>query len=122
MELWVRMKVCEAHLPCICCKVKSRTAPERSVILLDQNSASVWNFWWNYTHLLDIISFSSFYFETWLAYFLFMSLHVRIIFLMLLGPSLCPYLFFLYFGTFMCPILFQSFCIALLSLSNMLER
>ena len=31
--------------------------------------------------------------------------------------------FFLYFGTFMCPILFQSFCIALLSLSrNMLDR
>ena len=52
-----------------------------------------------------------------------MSLHVLIIFFwILLGPSLCPP-FFLYFGTFMCPILFQSFCIALLSLSkNMLER
>jgi hypothetical protein len=72
---------------------------------------------------LDMISFSSFYFETWLAYFLFMSVHVLIFFSMLLGPSLCPYLLFLYFGTFMCPILFQSFCIALLSLSkNMLER
>ena len=54
---------CEAHLPCICCKVKSWTSPERSVILLDQNSASVWNFfWWNYTPLLDMISFSRFLF------------------------------------------------------------
>ena len=33
----------EAHLPCICCEVKSRTSLERSVILLDQNYASVWN-------------------------------------------------------------------------------
>ena len=33
----------EAHLLCICCKVKSRTSPEGSVILLDQNYASVWN-------------------------------------------------------------------------------
>jgi hypothetical protein len=108
-----RDKYFEAHLPCICCKVKSQTTLERSVILLDQNSASVWNFWWNYTPLFDMISFSSFCFETWLSYS-FMSLHVLIIFLNT-------------FGTFMCPILFQHFffsilfCIALLSLSrNML--
>jgi hypothetical protein len=31
------------YLAYICCKVKSWTAPERNVILLDQNSASVWN-------------------------------------------------------------------------------
>jgi hypothetical protein len=38
----------EAHLPCICCQVKSLTTPEGSVIPLDQNSASVWNiFRWN---------------------------------------------------------------------------
>ena len=58
----------KAHLPCICCKVKSQTAPERSVITLDQNSASVWNFWWKYTPLFGMISFSSFSFETWLAF------------------------------------------------------
>jgi hypothetical protein len=83
-----------------------------------------------YTPRLDMISFSSFYFETWLAYFLFnpscaCHLHFFYFFLFFwipLEPSLCPY-FFLYFGTFMCSILFQSFCIALLSLSrNMLER
>jgi hypothetical protein len=51
---------CEAHLPCICCQVKSRTALEGSVILLDQNNGSVWNIFGGiYTPLLDKISFSS---------------------------------------------------------------
>ena len=86
----------EAHLPCICCKVKFRTSPERSIILLDQNSASVWNFWWNYTPLFDMISFSRFCFETWLSY-PSMSLHVLIICFL----NTC--------GTFMCHILFQHF-------------
>ena len=109
------MKVCEAHLPCICCKVKSQTASKRSVVLLNQNSASVWNFWWNYTPLLDMISFSRFYFETWLAHFLLMSLHLLIIFFIFiffqcfwdlhcvptsffytLGPSCVPFFFSLF--------------------------
>ena len=71
MELWVGMKNYDAHLPCICCKVKFRTSLEGSIIHLNQNSASVWNFWWNYTPLFGMISNSSFYFETWLSYFLY---------------------------------------------------
>jgi hypothetical protein len=43
MELLGRDEKVVAHLPCMCCKVKSRTSPEGSVILLDQNCASVWN-------------------------------------------------------------------------------
>ena len=103
MEFWIVMKICEAHLPCICCKVKSQTAPERSVILLDQNSTSVWNFWWNYTPLLDMISFSSFCFETWLAFshepscvhhfFLFFwDLHVSLFFFNLFAQPCCLFL------------------------------
>ena len=113
------MKVCEAHLPCIYCRVKSRTAPERSVILLDQNSASVWNFWWNYTPLLDMISFSSFLFWDMASFFTW--------------AFMCSSFFssFGYFWDLHC-VLFsilrdlhvsRSFWIALLSLSrNMLER
>jgi hypothetical protein len=50
----------EAHLPCICFQVKSRTAPEGSIILLDQNRQVCGIFSGNYTPLLDRISFSSF--------------------------------------------------------------
>ena len=110
-------------LTCICCKVKSWTTPERSVILLDQNSASVWNFWWKYTPQFDRISFSSFCFETWLAFFPYEPSCAHHHFFNAFGTFIVSLSFFLYFGTFMCPILFQSFCIALLSLSkNMLER
>ena len=99
MELQVGMKICEALLPCICCKVKSWTTPERSVIPLDQNSASVWNFWWNYTPLLHMISFSSFCFEIWLAFSHEPSCahhHFFLFFWILLEPSLCPYFFNLF--------------------------
>jgi len=98
---------CETHLPCICCKVKSQTSPERSVLLLDQKCASVWNVWWNYTPLFDMIS--SFYFETWLAFS-----H---------EPSCAHYYYFLFFWDLHVSHFFLFFCIALLSLSrNMLER
>jgi hypothetical protein len=68
----VRDEYCEVHLPCICCKVKSKTSPEGSVILLDQNSASVWNFWWNYTPLFDMISFSTFLFGDMASIYIFL--------------------------------------------------
>ena len=104
------MKICEALLPCICCKVKSWTTLQRSVILLDQNSASVSNVWWKYTPLLDMISFSSFYFETWLAYFPFMSLHVLIIFLKYFQDLHCVPLFFFYtLGPSCVPFFFNLF-------------
>ena len=86
------MKKVVAHLPCLCCKVKCWTSPERSVIPLDQNSASVWNFWWNYTPLFDMISSSSFCFETWLSYSS-MSLHVLIIFLNFFGTFIVSLFF-----------------------------
>jgi hypothetical protein len=105
----------EAHLPCICCKVKFWTSPERNVILLDQNCASVWNFGGNIL-LCFLIWSLAFYFETWLAFSL-CAHH----FFNAFRTFMCPY-FFLYFGTFMCPIL-SFFCIAFLSLSrNMLVR
>ena len=50
VELLGRDENFEAHLLCICSKVKSRTSPEGSVILLDQNYASVWN-------LVEVYSF-----------------------------------------------------------------
>jgi hypothetical protein len=120
MELLGRDGNYEAHLPCICCKVKSRTSPERSVIPLDQNSASVWNFWWTYTPLFDMIFFSSFCFETWLSYSS-ISLHVLIIFNTFGDLHVSP-LFFYTLGPSCVPF-FNTFCIALPSLSrNKLER
>jgi len=87
-----RDEYCEAHLPCICCRVKSWTSLEESVILLDQNNASVWNFWWNCTPPFHMISLA-FYLEIWLAYIFFYE------------PT-CAHHFFLYFGAFMCPYFF----------------
>ena len=99
---------CEAHLPCICCKVKFCTSSERSVILLDQNSASVWNFWWNYTPLFDMISYSSFCFETWLSYSS-MSLHVLIIFFEYFWDLHCVPIFFYTLGPSCVPFFFNLF-------------
>ena len=96
MELQVGMKIVRhTYLSFV---VKSYPGPHQlSVILLDQNSASVWNFWWKYTPLFDMISFSSFCFETWLSYS-FMSLHVLII-----------YIYFEYFWDLHCvPIFFYT--------------
>jgi hypothetical protein len=52
-----------------------------------------------------------------------MSLHVLIIFLKLLELHCVPTSFFYTLGPSFVPLFFQSFCIALLSISkNMLER
>jgi hypothetical protein len=114
---------CEAHLPCICCQVKSQTAPEGSVILVDQNSASVWNiFGGNYTPLLDRISFSSFWIWDMAIFFFFFSwaFMCSTFFYILLGPSLCS-LFSILWDLHVSHTF--SFCIALMPLSgNMLER
>jgi hypothetical protein len=97
---------CEAHLPCICCQVKSQTAPEGSVILVDQNSASVWNiFGGNYTPLLDRISFSSFWIWDMAIFFSFHEPSCAQHFFTYSWDLHCVP-FFLYFGTFMCLILF----------------
>jgi len=108
-----RDEYCEAHLPCICCKVKSWTSLEGRVILLYQNSASVWNFLWNCTPPFDMISLA-FYLEIWLAYIFFYEPSCAHHFFYTLGPSCVPTFFrpscvssfFLYFGAFMCPYFF----------------
>jgi len=109
-----RNEILVAHLPCICCKSQILDPLERSVILLNQNCASLW-IWWNYTPLFDMTCFSS---------FLFWDM-ASIVFIFL-WAFMCS-LFFQYFGTFMCPIFsrlwdlhvplfFQYFCMAFMSL------
>jgi uncharacterized membrane protein len=121
-----RGKHCETHLPCICCQVKSWATPEGSVILLDQNSASVWNIFGGiYTPLLDRISFSSFWIWDMAIFILFKSHHVLIIYIYIyiyiletfivslflslfytLGPSSVP-LFFILFS-YPCWLFFEK--------------
>ena len=64
----------EAHLPCICCKVKFWTSPEGSVILLDQSYASVWNL----VEIYSLVWFDLYLFWDMASLYFFMSLHVLI--------------------------------------------